>query len=29
LVPLMYGAVIETDFDKWQAGYFAIAGFRV
>ena len=29
LVPLMYGAVIETDYDKWQAGYFAIAGRQV
>jgi len=29
LVPLMYGAVIDTDYDKWQAGYFAIAGRKV
>lgn len=29
LVPLMYGALIETDYDKWQAGYFAIAGRKV
>ncbi|KAJ1480154.1 hypothetical protein T484DRAFT_1811658, partial [Baffinella frigidus] len=29
LVPLMYGAVIDTDYDNWRAGHFAIAGEQV
>jgi amino acid transporter len=29
LVPLMYGAVIDTDYDNWRAGHFAIAGEAV